>query len=748
MIPQFVHPLLLWGAAAAAVPVVIHLLHRRRFHRQRWAAMEWLLQAAKQNQKRLQMENLLLLLVRTLAVLFLALAITRPTFSDAPMLLGPARATHLYVVLDNSGSMAARSGTRTTFDDALSGVSTLVAALGENDPVSVVLTNANWDQQRQTGRPQVILRDTTDHATVRRRLGELKPAPARADLADALKLIEESVPATAPELRRVAIVSDLQEISLSGQRDRNSTDDPIRQSLLRLRDKGAEVVLVPVGRDIANVAITALRPAEERDVVQGSTAIFQAEVRNYSDRPQKVEVRFTVDGEERGETSQWVNVPARTAGPDAPPAATAQYYTTFRPEDVGVHVIEARIRADGLTFDDARAFAFAVRPRIQVLAVDPDLRSSDPNRAPETYWLKPALSTGDDGPFQVTQMPESEYHGLRTLNGWDIVVFANVERPAPDEASRTRLEEFVKAGGALFLTVGDHVVPQRWNEEIYRREGGLLPAALGSPKVDPQAVLRLDLKASKHAILQNIADPEFAVFFESPVLFGRMTLEGLEAEKDTRVALAYDDLARSPALVEKRFGRGRVLLYTSTVDDGWGRLPGSYVFPALLHETAYWLTSRGDADRNLAAFQPWTRAVPPEFASIDVACADGTTEKPEKDTASGPGSVVVSKTGTIGIYRAVMQLKAQDLLGRAPPAVKDAFTVNFSPLESDLRRIDPAEVLARYKDLIRTGGDAAAAADAVKAKAGEIAVPLLFAALLCLVIEVLLVQRIGRRRAK
>ena len=751
---QFLHPLLLWGAVAAAVPVVIHLIHRRRFQRQRWAAMEWLLAAVKQNQKRLQMENLLLLLVRTLAVLFLALAIARPTFSDAPSLLGPSRQTHLYVLLDNSGSTAARSGTRTAFDDGLAAVSSLVAGLGGEDPVSLVLTNDNRGEAGRSGRPRMILRGQSDHGTVRRRLGELKPAPARADLAESLKLLEEAVPATDSMHRKVVIVSDLQEASFPERTDRNAADDPIRQTLLRLRDKGAEVALVPVGRDVANVAVTGLRPAEDRDIVQGSTATFQAEIRNYSDRPQKVEVRFTVDGEDRADSavSQWIDVPARTAGPESPPAATAQFWTRFKPDEVGVHVVEAKIRADGLAYDDSRAYAFQVRPRVQILAVDPDLRAGDPAREPETYWLKPALAPHDDGPFQVTQISEDEYHALRSLDGWDVVVLANVERPAPTEEERTRLENFVRAGGSLFLTVGDHVVAQRWNEEIFRRTAGgpagLLPVRLGGAKVDPKATFGMDLKASKHPLLANISNPDFAVFFASPVLFGRMTVEGVEAEKDVRVALTYDDLAASPALVEKRFGKGRVLLFTSSIDNDWGRITGALVFAPLLHEAAYWLTTRGDAQRNLQAFQPWNRDLPPGFASMEVTSPDGSVIRPERGNLADLSSVTVVETNQLGVYQAQILFKARDLFGAVPPPLRDAFSVNLTPSESDLRRFATDQVLSRYKDLIVTSGDAEKAGAERRSKAGEIATPLIIAALACLLIEVLLVQRIGRRRRK
>jgi hypothetical protein len=742
---QFINPLLLWGTLAASVPVIIHLLHRRRYHRQRWAAMEWLLQAAKRTRRRLRMENLLLLLVRTLAVLLLALALARPTFSDSPIALGPTRTTHLYVLLDTSASMGARVGTRTVLDEALSSVSSLVATLGDSDPVTIVVTNDDWGEGRRTGRPRRILNATTDRAAIRRRLGELRPANARADLADALKVLEESVPSTGGAERRVVLVTDLQEVTFSGRRE--SDADPIRPLLARLREKGAETVLVPVGRDVANVAVTNVRPVEERDVVQGATAVFQAEVRNYSDRPQKVEVRFLVDGEERGEgSSQWIQVPPRSAGPDAPPAATAQFWTTFAEKDVGVHTVEARIAADSLAADDARSYAFQVRPRIRVLAVDGDPAPPEAGKTPETFFLVPALAIREDGPIAVRAVTEGEFHQLRNLDDWDLVVLANVERPAPDEDARKRLEEYVRKGGGLLLTVGDRVVPSRWNDELYRRAEGLLPARLLEARVDPATVLRFDMSQNRHPILLDLTSPANAVFFGSPLLTGRMALDGLEGEKEARVALNYDDLAHSPALVEKRFGRGRVLLLTTTIDEAWGKLPGSYLFPALLHETVYHMTSRGDADRNLLAFQTYVRSVPEDLASFEVAAPDGTQVRIDREAGTDAPTVSFADTSLLGVYRTTLQRKPSDLLGRAPAPVREAFAVNLTPLESDLRRA-PAEVLlARWQGLLRTAGESGAAAATARAKAGEIAGPLLAAALACLLVEVLLVQRIGGRR--
>ena len=74
----FLHPGLLWLGALVGVPILIYLINRQRYRRRKWAAMEFLLKALKKSRRRLQVQNLLLLLIRCLVVLLLALAVARP----------------------------------------------------------------------------------------------------------------------------------------------------------------------------------------------------------------------------------------------------------------------------------------------------------------------------------------------------------------------------------------------------------------------------------------------------------------------------------------------------------------------------------------------------------------------------------------------------------------------------------------------------------------------------------------------
>src|SRR5882672_5185422 len=103
---NFFNPGLLWFALGGAIPVIIHLLHRQKYRRVRWAAMEFLLAALKKTQRRLRLENLILLLLRILIMIILAIAISRPFVKASALGLPGDSNTQHFLVIDNSYSMA------------------------------------------------------------------------------------------------------------------------------------------------------------------------------------------------------------------------------------------------------------------------------------------------------------------------------------------------------------------------------------------------------------------------------------------------------------------------------------------------------------------------------------------------------------------------------------------------------------------------------------------------------------------
>src|ERR1051325_2675471 len=115
---SFLNPIMLAGLAAISVPIIIHLLNRRRFQKVVWAAMRFIQASVEKNQKRMRIEDLILLALRCLLLALLALALARPAIlSNAGGVFGQSKVTGV-IILDNSQSMGMSDGTATRFDKA------------------------------------------------------------------------------------------------------------------------------------------------------------------------------------------------------------------------------------------------------------------------------------------------------------------------------------------------------------------------------------------------------------------------------------------------------------------------------------------------------------------------------------------------------------------------------------------------------------------------------------------------------
>ncbi len=106
-----------WLAAAAA-PWLIHLLTRRKHRETPWAAMDFLIAAVKRQSRRIRLEQLLLLLLRTLVIVAVVMAVAEPYVEHAGAVFSPGGSTHRVLVIDSSYSMAYKPGDRSRFDQA------------------------------------------------------------------------------------------------------------------------------------------------------------------------------------------------------------------------------------------------------------------------------------------------------------------------------------------------------------------------------------------------------------------------------------------------------------------------------------------------------------------------------------------------------------------------------------------------------------------------------------------------------
>ncbi|HAA87308.1 MAG TPA: hypothetical protein DCE22_03570, partial [Verrucomicrobiales bacterium] len=131
------------GTAAVAAPIIIHLLNRRRFKRIDWAAMDFLLEAQRLNRRRVKLEELILLLLRCLAMILIGLMIARPSLDINVSGILKSGQTERVIVLDDSLSMATVGKSGSSIDKASEilqkGIKSL-SNINSQDIISVVRT--------------------------------------------------------------------------------------------------------------------------------------------------------------------------------------------------------------------------------------------------------------------------------------------------------------------------------------------------------------------------------------------------------------------------------------------------------------------------------------------------------------------------------------------------------------------------------------------------------------------------------
>ena len=213
------------GAAAILIPILIHLLNKRKFKIVDWAAMEFLLDADKKNRRRIRLENLILLLLRCLAVFLIGMLLARPFIptSVTAGLLNAAQFERI-VLLDDSLSMQARLGNEAAFEVARKRLSDLAGSLAQDqadNSFTLLLTS-------QPDRPlfSATHLGTDNVSDIQASIEKLEPGDGTARLDASLAELEQYLASQPPNINRVVyVLSDLR------RRDwKKATPTPKRRS--------------------------------------------------------------------------------------------------------------------------------------------------------------------------------------------------------------------------------------------------------------------------------------------------------------------------------------------------------------------------------------------------------------------------------------------------------------------------------------------------------------------------------------
>lgn len=732
----FLNPMLLAALPLCAIPIVIHLLNRRRFHRVPWAAMEYLLAAMKRNRKRLRMEQWLVLLLRTLAVLFLVALVSRPQLGGGGIL---SSRTHHVIVLDDSASTTQRSGSTTVFEKAQERLRAIVEELSSRrggDLVSLVRTSRPaqpdlWGQRigPETARRVAAMQKEWTVGDGAPDLGQV--------LASAVKRATEVLDAARTEY---VLVTDRRAQDWATEDDKPKPSMVAAIASFRAEER---LTVVGIGAPPTNLAVVDVRPVD-RLAIAGVPVALAVDVQNFGLDPSgPTTVSVEVDGQSR-------------IVQQVPPLAPGERVAlpidhTFH--HAGFHRIDAQLEAtEQYPLDDRRTLALDVREKSRVLLVDgqPDEDEG------ETFYLQAAMEMIESGiePTVVTDTTLAE----TDLEPFDLVWLCNVQ--APSAAICQRLEAWVASGGGLVIACGNQVDAARYHELMWRDGKGLLPLPLGEVAGDPDRPEGAVLVGRDHPVCAGVGEV-MDLLIANVVLVKRWLGVVEDPAHPASVVIRIRDADGPPLLVTRPFGGGggEVALCTVSADKFWSNLPVTDLFVVLANQLHRFGARRRDlAGENLLPDGVYRLQLDPAHHRADVtvrAATDGgdehtltATEVAGQPPASGAAAVPAPLTlalpmtdlRQLGAYE--VDLARHDgvverrLFARNPPLAESRLA---GLLDTSFARLYPPELHGRVV-FAGDGAGAGAAGDE-----GELWQLLAFALLAGLLLESLLAWRFGRR---
>lgn len=719
---EFRTPLLLLGLAAAAIPVVLHLLSSVRAPEVFFPTLRFLHISMHKTARRRRLEHWLLLLIRSLLLALLALAVAEPFLRARAGFLADPR-TAVVVIVDNSYSMAVPAGGRSRFDHARREAAALLGGEVKPSQAALMLTNAAAQAP--------VMR--SDLEPPRETLAAARMASGRAAVAervaDAVRMLHEQ---SSPR-KAIYIFSDLQRISF----------EPLL-TLPELKQTKIPLLLVDCSEKragnvgIADLTITGRRLAEQ-------PLGFTATLVNSSPTDKVVTLSLHIDGRQRGPS-------VRKALPAGAKSSVPLGRQVAGP---GFHVGHVAINeADDLAIDNVRHFCLEVAGRVQAVLVrgpSPSGGAFDPAGALQLA-LDPFAARA--GPEPPTGRPAAWSVELRTipaeqldddaLTKAQVALLADV--PSFTEAQADALESFVRRGGSAVFFLGPATDAENYNQRFVERfgdSGGLLPGRIGKP------LGQVGRAAPAVRAVRNFTHPYLADLYETPADYPEVLVQ-----RYYRLAAGVAPLEKvlsTPSgdalLAAKDYHAGRVVLCATTASPEWNDLATDAL---LLSMTARICLVAGDklgrdhtyAEGAVVSIRP--RAAVPANAAINVSGPDGTVAiLPLTPGDAGPAATF-AKTHKPGVYE--WQLAGSGATSEAE-GTKGSFVINPDGVETDLAGIDPAALAARLKPaevFIGKSLQAVHVAAAEAAAGDDLWDRFLVVAIVLLVVEALVANRFRR----
>ena len=684
----FVAPFILAGLAALAVPVLIHLIQRERKRVVEFPSLMFLRKIPYQSVRRRRVRDWALLAMRLAALALIVLAFARPFFKrDSLAAAAQNGAREAVILVDASYSM--EYGDR--WQRARTAAREAIAGLGPGDRASLVFFSSGAD---------VAVRSAGDRGRLDAALAAATTGPGATRFAPALKLAGSLLAESALPRREVILISDFQRRGWEQTPGRDDVKLPERTALTPVNVASGET---------ANLSVTPVSLQRTRFENHDRVAVT-AGVVNHGPKPLTgVTLAIEIDGQSIQSQSTTV-------------AAGGSSSVTFAPFTVASRNMRGTVKLPDDALKRDNVFHFVVSPSepVRVFVI------TRAGAERQSLYLARALPIGEAPRVELAARTPASFSDADARQA--AVIILNDVQVQDDLGDR--LARFVRDGGGLLIATGPEATwPARLADVVPGLPGDLIDRTMTPPA-------RLGGLEYSHPVFELFRAPRSGDFSAARFYRYRSTLQ-----PSGQVLARFDD--GTPALLERKAGAGRVLMWTSALDLDWNDMPVKPVFLPFVHTLTKYLADYAEAPASLTVGQ----VIPaPRKAS-----ARGTA-------GNRGGTIAIAPSGTrvsVETEDGALELNEQGFYDvRTQGAGADSATAlaaNVDLTESDLAPLDPRELAAAVAG--RAAGEfaglgAARPSDEAQARAQRLWWYLLVAGGLLLAGETLLSNRLSQNGAR
>ena len=396
---NFLYPGFLFALLSVAIPVIIHLFNFRKFKKVYFSNVQLLKEVEQQNSSKEKLKNLLILLSRILAIIFLVLAFAQPYI---PLNNQKTTAVNnsVSIYIDNSYSMEAINKDGSLLDEAKRRAKELIKGFGINDRFQLLTNDFEGKHQRLLNKEEFL-----------KALDDVKISASNRNLQQILN--RQGNVLTSAANKYSFLISDFQKNIASVKKLETKTD--IQYSFLKLN----ATALPNVGVD----SVWTLSPNHQ----PGANEKLVVQIKNYSEEEAvNIPLKLAINNQQKGLSS--VTIPA---------GKTIKDTLSFSGLKSGWQKGVISIKDFPVTFDDSLSFSFKVDESLPVLSIN------GPNAG---SYIKALF--GADKYYKLTENSESNIN-YNSLSNFGLIVLNGVSNPSSGLAQQ--LKTYLTSGGSVVI---------------------------------------------------------------------------------------------------------------------------------------------------------------------------------------------------------------------------------------------------------------------------------------------------------